>query len=406
MMNRRTILQKFASILPLGMLGGATGCVKETPVTVTNEGRDYFGELGVKPFINAAGAYSALGGARMRPQVVDAMRYAATRKVKMRELHDAVGKRIAELVGSEAAMVTSGATAALVLGTAACMTLGDEEKMRRLPDTSGMKNEIIIQKKHRYTYDRALTVAGGHFVEVESEQDVRRAVNDRTAVMFFLKPTQIGDDIPSDRYVALARDLGIPSFCDAATTTPPGSNVVDGVAEGFDLICYSGGKGLRGPYSAGLLLGRVDLIRYARRHSAPNDISIGRGMKVSSEEYLGMLVALETSLNISEEADFAYKRERFANIIAQIEDLPGVTTRVFVSDSETNELYLDIDWDPGIINIGREQFIDELREETPAVEVRLLLFSGGRIHLSATVMDDGQDVIAGQVIRRVLLRHS
>ena len=183
----------------------------------------------------------------MRPQVADAMRYAAMRKVKMRELHDAVGERIAELVGSEAAMVTSGATAAMVLGTAACMTLGDEEKMRQLPVTTGIKNEIIIQKKHRYTYDRALTVAGGRFIEVESEEDVRRAVNERTVMMFFLKPTHIGDDIPADQYVALARELGVPSFCDAATTTPPGSNVVTGVAEGFDLICYSGGKGLRGP---------------------------------------------------------------------------------------------------------------------------------------------------------------
>lgn len=393
-------------MLPLGILGGTAGCTKTAPVTQAIERRDYFAELGVKPFINAAGAYSALGGARMRPQVVDAMRYASTRKVKIRELHDAVGKRIAELVGSEAAMVTSGATAALVLGTAACMTLGDEDKMRQLPDTSGMKDEIIIQKRHRYTYDRALTVAGARFVEVESEDDVRNAVNERTAVMFFLKPTQKGDDIPAASYVALARELGIPSFCDAATTTPPGSNVVDGVSEGFDLICYSGGKGLRGPYSAGLLLGRADLIRFAKRHGAPNDISIGRGMKVSAEEYLGMLVALETSLGISEERDFAYKRERFNNIIAQIEDLPGVTTKVFVSESETNEIYLDVDWDSDIIKLDRQQFIDELREETPAVEVRLLLFSGGRIHLSATVMDDGQDVIAGQVIRRVLARHS
>ena len=406
MAYRRTILKGLGSMLPLGLLGSAAGCAKNAPPTEGKMSRDYYKELGVKPFINAAGAYSALGGARMRPQVVDAMRYATTRKVKMKELHDAIGERISELVGSEAAMVTSGATASMVLGTAACMTMGDEEKMQQLPDTTGIKDEIIIQKKHRYTYDRALTVPGGHFVEVESEEDVRNAVNDRTAMMFFLKPTQKGDNIPAERYVALARELGIPSFCDAATTTPPGSNVVAGVSEGFDLICYSGGKGLRGPYSAGLLLGRADLVRYARQNSAPNDISIGRGMKVASEEYLGMLVALETSLGISEEADFAYKRERFSNIVEQIADIPGVKTEVFVSGSETNELYLDIDWDQDTIRLDQQQFIDALREETPAVEVRLLLFSGGRIHLSATVMDDGQDVIAGQVIRKVLLEHS
>jgi len=150
-------------------------------------------------------------------------------------------------------------------------------------------------------------------------------------MMFFLKPTRNGDDIPADRYIALARELGIPCFCDAATTTPPASNVIDGVGEGFDLICYSGGKGLRGPYSAGLLLGRKDLIRFARRHSAPNDLSIGRGMKVSAEEYLGMLVAIETGLSIGDEADFSYKHERFANIVEQLADVPSVSTRVFVA---------------------------------------------------------------------------
>ena len=367
--------------------------------------RDYFAELGVTPLINAAGAYSALGGARMRPEVVAAMRYAAVNKVKMRELHDAVGARIAELTGAEAAMVTSGATASMVLATAACMTLGDEDKMLRLPATDGMKNEIVIQKKHRYTYDRALWVAGATLVEVETEEDVRSAVNERTALMFFLKPTHNGDDIPAERYLALARELGVPAFCDAATTTPPASNVVDGVREGWDLICYSGGKGLRGPYSAGLLLGRADLIGYARLNAAPNDKSIGRGMKVSAEEYLGMLVALETGLAVSDEEEFAWKRRRFGNIIRQIADGPGIRTEVFLSPGETDELYLDVDWDPAIIPLGRDEFIEALRDHRPVVEVRLPLFSGGRIHLSATVLDDGQDVEVGRIVREVLLAH-
>jgi len=386
---------------------------KATPAAVNSStpssaatSRDYFAELGVKPFINAAGAYSALGGARMRPEVVTAMRYAATHKVKMAELHTAIGERISDLTGSEAAMVTAGATASIVLGTAACMTLGDEEKMRRLPDTIGIKNEVIIQKKHRYTYDRALTVAGAVLVEVETEADVRRAVNDRTAMMFFLKPTHKGDNISAGSYIALAREMGVPSFCDAATTTPPAGNVVDGVGEGFDLICYSGGKGLRGPYSAGLLLGRKDLVRYARLNSAPNDTSIGRGMKVSAEEYLGMLVALETGLSISEEDDFAYKRSRFNNIIAEIDTVPGVATRIFVSEGTANELYLDVDWDRDTIRITPQDFVTALREHTPAVEVRMLLFSGGRIHLSATVMDAGEDVVVGRILRKVLLANA
>lgn len=398
---RRSFLKGLASTLPLATV---------TTVQAQNEraapARDYYKELGVTPFINAAGAYSAYGGARMRPEVIQAMRFAATHKVKMRELHDAVGTRIAELVGSESAMVTSGATAAMVLGVAACMTLDDEDKMRKLPDTSGMRNEVIIQKRHRYTYDRALTVAGAKLVEVETENDVRRRVNHRTAMMFFLKPTQQGDDIPADRYINLARELGIPSFCDAATTTPPAQNVVDGVRERFDLICYSGGKGLRGPYSAGLLLGRADLIRFARRHAAPNDVSIGRGMKVSAEEYLGMLVALETGLSISAADDIAYKRKRFDTIAAALHDIPGVTAKTFVAESHAKELYLDIDWDTNVIDLSREDFVQALRGNTPSVEVRLFLFSGGRIQLSATVMDEGEDEIVGEIIRKTLLAHA
>lgn len=403
MTKRRTIIKGLAGAVPLSVIGAST-----TVTAAGNQvaGRDYYNELGLRPFINAAGAYSAYGGARMRPEVVDAMRYAATNKVKMRELHDAVGKRIASLVDSESAMVTSGATASMVLGTAACMTLGDEEKMRQLPDTRGIRHEVIIQKKHRYTYDRALTVAGARLVEVESEEDVRNAVGDRTAMMFFLKPTQKGDNIPADRYSALARELKVPSFCDAATTTPPASNVVDGVSEGFDLICYSGGKGLRGPYSAGLLLGREDLIRFARRHAAPNDISIGRGMKVSAEEYLGMLVALEVGLEITEDDDFDYKRDRFENIAEAVNDIPGVTTKTFVSEGHANELYLEIDWSTEVVKLSPEQFVQELRGHDPSVEVRAFMFSGGRIQLSATVMDEGEDVIVGEIIRKVLLAHS
>ena len=387
----------------MGALGGSS-IARSVEVTDVVS-RDYYAELGVQTIINAAGAYSMLGGARMREEVINAMRYAATHKVKMRELHDAVGARIASLVSSEAAMVTSGATASMVLGTAACMTMADEDKMRQLPDTTGMRDEIIIQKKHRYTYDRALTVPGGRFVEVETEADIRAAVGEKTAMMFFLQPTQKGDDVPAARYIELARELRIPTFCDAATTTPPVSNIINTVAQGFDLVCYSGGKGLRGPYSAGLLLGRADLIRNARRHSAPNDISIGRGMKVSAEEYLGMLVALETALQIDPDTDWQFKYDRFADISAQLDGIPSLRTELVTSDGHSREVYLDIDWDESVVRLSKKALVQALRDHTPAVEVRLMLFSAGRIHLSATVMDDGQAEEAGRIIQSVLLQY-
>ena len=403
---RRSLLKTFAGIVPLTLFSQnktrAQNIVKSESNIVK---RDYYKELGINPFINAAGAYSVFGGAKMREGTINAMRYAAVNKVKIRELHNAVGNKIAHLTGAESAMVTSGATASIVLGTAACMTLGDEKKMRQLPDTHGIRDEIIIQKKHRYTYDKALTVAGGKLIEVESETDLFNAINKKTAMMFFLKPPQqVKNIIEAKRYITIANKMGIPCFCDAATTTPPASNVIKGVKENFDLICYSGGKGLRGPYSAGLLLGKTDLIDYAKKHSAPNDLSIGRGMKVSAEEYLGMLVALESALNISESEDNAYKRIRFQNIIDQISDIKSIKTNIFESETITNELYLDIDWDENIIKLSKELFVESLRKNSPSIEVRLLLFSHGRIHLSATVMNEGEDVIVGKAIRNVLLR--
>jgi len=403
---RRSLLKTFAGIVPLTLFSqNKTRAQNAIKSKINIVKRDYYKELGINPFINAAGAYSVFGGAKMREGTINAMRYAAANKVKIRELHNAVGNKIAHLTGAESAMVTSGATASIVLGTAACMTLGDEKKMRQLPDTHGIRDEIIIQKKHRYTYDKALTVAGGKLIEVESETDLFNAINKKTAMMFFLKPPQqVKNIIEAKRYITIANKMGIPCFCDAATTTPPASNVIKGVKENFDLICYSGGKGLRGPYSAGLLLGKTDLIDYAKKHSAPNDLSIGRGMKVSTEEYLGMLVALESALNISESEDNAYKKIRFQNIIDQISDIKSIKTNIFESETITNELYLDIDWDENIIKLSKELFVESLRKNSPSIEVRLLLFSHGRIHLSATVMNEDEDVIVGKAIRNVLLR--
>ncbi|HJL93474.1 MAG TPA: hypothetical protein QGF04_06775 [Woeseiaceae bacterium] len=403
---RRSLLKTFAGIVPLTLFSHNKTRAQNVIKSDTNiVQRDYYKELGINPFINAAGAYSVFGGAKMREDTINAMRYAAVNKVKIRELHNAVGNKIAHLTGAESAMVTSGATASIVLGTAACMTLGDEDKMRQLPNTRDIRDEIIIQKKHRYTYDKALTVAGGKLIEVESEADLFNAINKKTAMMFFLKPPQqVRNIIEAKRYITIANKMEIPCFCDAATTTPPASNVIEGVKENFDLICYSGGKGLRGPYSAGLLLGKADLIDYAKKHSAPNDLSIGRGMKVSAEEYLGMLVALESALNISESEDNAYKRIRFQNIIDQISDIESIKTNIFESETITNELYLDIDWNENIIKLSKELFVESLRKNSPSIEVRLLLFSHGRIQLSATVMNEGEDVIIGNAIRKVLLR--
>ena len=282
--------------------------------------RDYYHELGVEPFINAIGPYSSLGGAFMWPEVIDAMDYAIDNKARMTDIHDAVGKRIAQMLGAEAAMVTSGATGAIILGTAACMTMGDPEKNESLPNTSDMANEVIILRSQRYLYDRSIRAPGAKLVEVEHSNEVADAINEKTAMLFFLlnRPDQANIDIQA--YIRIAKQHDIPIMCDAATTVPPIHKITDTVNLGFDLICYSGGKGLRGPYSAGLLLGRKDLIHYARQHGSPNHRAYGRSMKVAPEEYLGMMVAVETSLKFDEEKFSLNKHE--IEIMKKISEWP------------------------------------------------------------------------------------
>src|SRR5437762_445871 len=264
MSNRRRFLQGI-SPLPLAGRVGFGSTTKSSPVK-----RDYFKELGIRPFINAAGTYTTLTASLMHPEVVQAIDYASKQFVHLQDLHDAVGRRIASLIGSEAAMVSSGAASALTLGTAACMTGANQEFIRRLPDTTGMKTEVIIQKSHRYGYDHAIRNCGIRFVEVETREDLERAINDRTVMMMFLNENDPLGKIKAAEFAALGKKHSIPTFTDAAADVPPVDHLSLYTKMGFDLVAISGGKGLRGPQSAGLLLGLQDLIAAARLNGPPN----------------------------------------------------------------------------------------------------------------------------------------
>ena len=249
-------------------------------------GKDYFEVLGVKSFINAGLPYSTLSGSQMWPEVIDAMHYGMMHRAKYKDLHDAVGRRIAMLIGCESAMVSAGASSAMTLGTAACMTRGEEDLIRQLPDTRSMRHEVIIQKAHRYTYEQAIRAAGATLVEVETAEDLNRAINDRTGMMLFYYGRDSKGKIKVKEFITIGKKRNIPVFLDGATTVPPAENLKKIMKLGCDLACFSGGKGLQGPFSAGLLLGRKDLIEAARLNASPNDGTIGRGMKVSKEELL------------------------------------------------------------------------------------------------------------------------
>ena len=363
---------------------------------------DYFAELGVKPFINAIGPYSSLGGAEMWPEVIDAMDYAIRHKARMQDLHDAVGRRIAELTGADAAMVTSGATCAIILGTAACMTMGDEAKMERLPHAADMPHEVIILKSQRYLYDRSIRAPGAKLIEAESAADIRAAINPGTAMLFYLQNRPDDDTISAEDYVAVAREYGVPIMCDAATTVPPVSNMLETVKTGFDLVCYSGGKGLRGPYSAGLLLGRKDLIQFARANGSPNHRAYGRSMKVAPEEYLGMLVAVEKSLGFDEHAEYERQLKLVRAMADDVSALPDVTADIAVPEAEAHEPYVEIRWDRNRYRTTPAEVKQALRDSEPSIEIRALFLSGGQIHLTATMLKDGEAEIVSARVRDIL----
>ncbi|MBT3426536.1 MAG: aminotransferase class V-fold PLP-dependent enzyme [Gammaproteobacteria bacterium] len=362
---------------------------------------DYYAELGVEPFINAVGPYSSLGGAKMWPEVIDAMAYAIENKARMTDIHDAVGKRIAELLTAEAAMVTSGATGALMLATAACMTMGDLEKNERLPDTTDMANEVIILKSQRYLYDRSIRAPGAKLVEIESISQATDAINDKTAMLFFLLNRSDETGIDVQGYIRIAKQYGIPILCDAATTVPPVKKIAETVRAGFDLICYSGGKGLRGPYSAGLLLGRKDLIGYARQHASPNHRAYGRSMKVAPEEYLGMMVAVETSLNFDEEKEYQRQLDLVDYMGRELSGLNGVSVSTHVPAEEAREPYIEVNWDEryAISPGGVKQL---LRDGKPCIEIRALFLSGGRLHLTASMLEESQAPVIVKRIKEIL----
>jgi seryl-tRNA(Sec) selenium transferase len=256
MTNRRVFLKGLLGISAAASSEGRLAPYAGGWSTETTAGRDYFEELGIEPFINALAPYSSLGGSQVWPEVIEAMTYAMKHRARMKDLHDAVGKRIASLIGCEAAMVPAGATSAITLGTAACLTGANEELIHRLPDVTGMKDQVISQKGHRYSYDHAVRNCGVRFMEVETVADLERAIGDRTAMMFFVLNRESQGKIGAEEYAAIGKHHGVPTLIDGATLIPPAENLVKIARMGFDLACFSGGKGLRGPYSAGLLLGR------------------------------------------------------------------------------------------------------------------------------------------------------
>ena len=334
-------------------------------------GRDYFKELNVRPFINAAGTFTTLTASLMWPEVVEAVNYASKTFVPLNDLHDAAGKRIAELIGCEAVMITSGAAAALTLGAAACVAGKNPDWIRRIPDLAGagVKSEVIIQKSHRYGYDHAVRNCGVKMIEVETADELEKAVNEKTAMMLFFNDADPRGKIKIEEFVALGKKHNIPTFNDAAADAPPTENLSKYTKMGFDLVTFSGGKGLRGPQSAGLLLGRKDLIEAARLNGSPNSDSIGRGMKVNKEEMLGMMVAVEMYLKRDAEAEWKEWERRAKLITDSVAKVPAVKTEIYVPPIANHVPTVRLTWEKAALPFTADDARKQLREGKPSIEI-------------------------------------
>jgi L-seryl-tRNA(Ser) seleniumtransferase len=395
MWSRRRFLETF-SALPL--VGGFVGAAAPAAAAAAGKGRDYFAELGVRPFINAAGTYTAMTASLMPPEVMEAIQYASKRFVMLDELHDKVGERIATLLRAEGAMVTSGAASALTLGTAAVLTGKDQQKMVDLPNLAGMKSEVIIQKAHRFGYDHAVRNCGVRLVEVETPDELERAVNDKTAMMLFYNAAAPPGPISDEEFVRLGKKHGIPTFNDAAADVPPVENFWKYTGMGFDLVAFSGGKGVRGPQSAGLLLGRKDLIEAARLQAPPNGNTVGRGMKVNKEEMLGMLVALEMFVK-KDHAVEGREFERRAELIrASAMAVPGVKAEVFVPPVSNHVPHIRISWDGGD-EAAAAAVVKAMKDGEPSIAIRN---EKEALVIGVWMMQPGEDKIVARRLRQAL----
>jgi len=369
-LSRRNLIKKSAGAALAGTAAALAtpiapaGAVAKPPV----KGVDYYEKLGVTPFINAAGTYTTLSASTMPEEVQAAVALASQHPVNIVELQDAAGEYLAKKLKCEAALITAGAAAALTVGTAACVTHGNEKAILDIPiDMGNLKNEVIVQKTHRYDYDHALRNCGTKFVEVETLEDYEKAFTDKTVMAHFFNAAE--GKISREDWIRVAHQHNVPCFNDAAADVPPISNLWNYTQMGFDLVTFSGGKGLRGPQCTGLLLGRKDLIAAAKANNSPNSNTVGRGMKVAKEEMVGLVAAVDYFLAQDEAAMQAEYLKRADLISAKLKTLPTVQTQTFVPPVANRVPHLVISYDQSKIKISATDVKKQMRAGKPRIEL-------------------------------------
>ena len=362
---------------------------------------DIYRQLGIRPLINAAGTYTTLTGSLLAPQAREAMAEAAKYFVPLIDLQKAACSRIAKLLDVPAAAISSGGTGSILLATAACITGKDQEKIRRLPDTTGMKNEVIMVKQHRNGFDHASRTAGGKIIDVETVSELKNAINSKTAMLSWVNIFEPRGKITMREFLDVGKAAGIPVFNDAAAELPPAENLTVLVKQGFDLVGFSGGKALRGPQASGLLVGRADLIEAAHLNNNPYSDTIARACKVGKEEIMGLLTAVEVFVKRDHSADMKLWHSFMQSIARDVSKIAGVKAEVYIPPYPGGHPvpYLRVRWDEGAISLKYAECARQLREGEPCIEVNA---GEGEITLASYLLNPGEERIVGWRLAEVL----
>lgn len=410
--NRRSFLGSLGALAgtfaaPRKLFGQNRGTASSTAVSGFGSSGNPYEELGVPTVINCEGTMTMLGGSLPHPQLEAVMFMAGKHFVSIPDLEVAAGNRIAQMLKlpeGYTALVTSGAAAAIQSGLAGILTGDNEALIRQIPDLTGMKSEVIIQKTHRNPFDHQLRTTGVKLVEIETREQLRRAVSDRTAMMHFSNFANEAGQIKVDEWVKLAKEYKIPCMNDAAADTPPVSHLWDYANMGYDLITFSGGKAIRGPQCAGMLLGRKDLVAYALLNNSPHEDTIGRSQKVGKEEIIGMVKALELFLAEDHDALAKEWQARLQGISQQITKVPGVRTSFFVPDIANHVPHMQITWDSKIA-LTPEQISKMLKSSKPSI-----VMGGGEgkpgLAMNSFMLQPGEDKIVAEQLVKLFREHS
>src|SRR5579862_8357136 len=412
--SRRSFVKLVAAAPLLGQIAARDLYAQAAAAVGKDPRENVYTRLGVQTVINCRGTWTYLSGSLEFPEVRKAQLAASEYFVNMIDLQRAVGKRLSELTGAESGIVTSGSAGAMAAATAGCMAGSDDKFIWQLPDTTGLKHEVVMVGG-RSAFDSAIRLTGAKLVLVYSPDELANALNENTAMIY---TTDLGEKL--ERELAIAKDRKVPMLLDDAAGIPPADNAKLYAKMGIDLYCFSGGKGLSGPQCSGLLLGRRDLIESALLNSAPREGAVCRPMKVGKEEIIGCLTAIETWLKIDEKKLYAEWNARIDRIRKLVETVPGVKTDVYVPDDGNRYPTLKVSWDQQAWGFTIADCVRELRAGDPVIEVlgadNPSLVRAVRegnpnhkehkgpdhIELVSMTIKPGEDIIVGRRLRSIL----